>query len=86
VLYNGGAVIHRTQIYLEDGQYEMLLARSRREDKSMAELIREALDDFLSGRSLDSGEDPLRQAIGIGKGDGSAVAENCEEFLYGEKS
>ena len=51
----------------------------------MAELIRTGLDEYLSGRSYSSEEDPLQQAIGIGKGDGSAVAENCEEFLYGEK-
>ena len=52
----------------------------------MAELIRAVLDEYLSGRSYGSGEDPLQKAIGIGKGDGSAVAEHCEEFLYGEKN
>ncbi len=64
----------------------MLRARARREDKSMAELIRTVLDEYLCGKSYGSSEDPLRRAIGIGKGDGSAVAENCEEFLYGEKN
>jgi hypothetical protein len=80
------AVIHRTQIYLEDGQYEMLRARARREEKSMAELIRTVLDEYLSGRTYRSEEDPLRRVIGIGKGDGAAVAENCDDYLYGEKN
>ncbi len=80
-----GAIIHRTQIYLEDEQYEMLKARARSEERSMAELIRFVLDEYLNGRPSAGGKDPLLQAIGIGKGDGSAVAENTEEFLYGEK-
>ncbi len=51
----------------------------------MAELIRIVLDEYLIGKSPAGTEDPLLRAIGIGKGDGSAVAENTEEFLYGEK-
>ncbi len=52
----------------------------------MAALIREILDDYLCGKASAARRDPLRHAIGIGKGDGSAVAENYEDFLYGEKS
>ncbi|MBP1595960.1 MAG: hypothetical protein H6Q05_1337 [Acidobacteria bacterium] len=52
----------------------------------MAALIREVLDEFLSGKATRGHQDPLRRAIGIGRGDGTAVAENYEDFLYGEKS
>ncbi len=86
MLYDGGSTIHRTQIYLENSQYELLRSRARREGKSMAALIREVLDGYLSGKASRGGQDPLRRAIGIGKGDGAAVAENYEDFLYGDQS
>jgi len=83
--HDGASAVHRTQIYLERSQYEILRARARKEGKSLAAVIREILDEHLSGRGLGARRDPLHRVIGIGEGDGSAVAENCEDFLYGEK-
>ncbi len=77
---------HRTQIYLEQGQYELLRSRARREGKSLASLIREALDEYLGRKGPRGRLDPLRRVIGIGEGDGAAVAENVEDFLYGDGS
>jgi predicted DNA-binding protein len=78
--------LHRTQVYLEQTQYELLKSRARREGKTLAAVIREVLDAYLAGPNPIAAQDPLRRVIGIGKGDGSAVAENYEDFLYGEKS
>ena len=75
--------MHRTQVYLEDGQYQVLRTRARREGRTLASLIREIIDRHIEGKAL--GEDPFDAAIGIGKGDGSAVAENHAEYLYGDK-
>ena len=75
--------MHRTQIYLDDGQYEMLRSQARRKGKSMASIIREILDEYLRGTGNRS-RDPLLDVIGIGAGDGSAVAEHYEDYLYGE--
>jgi len=86
MLNDGGLAIRRTQIYLEDSQYELLRSRARREGKSMAAVIREILDEYLGGKASMSRRDPLRHAIGIGKGDGAAVAENYQDYLYGDKS
>ena len=85
MLNTGGADIHRTQVYLENSQYELLRSRAWREGKSMAAVIREILDVHLSGKAATARRDPLHSAVGIGEGDGSAVAENYEDFLYGEK-
>jgi hypothetical protein len=52
----------------------------------MAAVIREILNAHFGCAATSAGNDPLRHAIGIGKGDGAAVAENYEDFLYGEKS
>jgi hypothetical protein len=77
--------LHRTQIYLEPSQYELLRSRARRESKSLAAVIRDILDASLGGSAATAARDPLRAVIGIGKGNGSAVAENYEDFLYGER-
>ena len=78
--------MHRTQVYLESSQYEMIKARARREGNTLAQVIRESVEAYLQPVRMRSMEDPLHKIIGIGKGDGSAVAENYEDFLYGEKS
>jgi len=43
----------RTQIYLTKGQRERLNELARRDDKSLAELIREAVDLYLDRGSVD---------------------------------
>jgi len=43
----------RTQIYLTAGQRKRLDERRRRERRSLAELVREALDVYLADRSVD---------------------------------
>ena len=78
--------MHRTQIYLEDGQYEMLRARARREGTSLAAVIRKILDDHLGGDRGREEADDFGAVIGIGKGDGSRVAESYEDYLYGADS
>ena len=77
--------VHRTQVYLDDRHYEILRTRAKRERKSLAALIREILDAHLVKIQGKSKNDPLAEAIGIGAGDGSAVAENYEDYLYGER-
>ena len=76
--------MHRTQIYLEDSHHQALRTRARREGKSMAALIREILDEHFGLGTRSGVKDPLEGVIGIGAGDGSAVAENHEDYLYGE--
>lgn len=78
--------MHRTQIYLDQTQYEMLRSRSRREGKSLAAVIREALDAHFGDPAARGAHDPFLKVIGIGKGDGAAVAENYQDYLYGEKN
>jgi hypothetical protein len=74
--YDGIPAVHRTQIYLQRSQYELLKLRARKEGKSMAAVIREILDAHLCGKSSGARRDALHRVIGIGEGDGSAVAEN----------
>jgi len=77
--------LHRTQVYLEDSQYQLLRSLARRNGKTLAAVLREILDAYLHAPAGAAGQDPFRRVIGIGKGDGSAVAENYEDYLYGEE-
>jgi hypothetical protein len=78
--------LHRTQIYLEEGHYQMLRSLARRKGKSLAAILRDIIDFYLQAPAGTAKKDPFHRVIGIGKGDGSAVAENYENYLYGEKS
>ena len=77
--------MHRTQIYLEDAQYEILRARARRLGSTLAAVIREILDAHLGRGDEGRPHDPVDDVIGIAKGDGSAVAENHAVYLYGKR-
>ena len=78
--------MHRTQVYLDEGHYQLLRARAKRQGKSLAAIIREIIDEHLNTGKQRAQGDPLSEVIGIGEGDGAAVAENYEDYLYGEPS
>lgn len=54
----------RTQIYLTEEQRERLDALARRDERSLAELIREAVDDYLEQAAPDPAR-ALRNTFGI---------------------
>ncbi|KXP00999.1 ribbon-helix-helix protein, CopG family [Tsukamurella pseudospumae] len=55
---------HRTQITLEDAQYERLLAESRSSGLGLAELIRRAVDRTYGGADTDEFEAALDRGFG----------------------
>jgi hypothetical protein len=48
-------------------------------------VLRDIVDAHLKAPPATVHGDPFRGVIGIGEGDGTAVAENYENYLYGEK-
>jgi len=60
----------RTQIYLTEEQRRQLKLLADRRRKSMAEVIREAIQEYITRQVEDLGElcraDPLRDIIGLG--------------------
>ncbi len=76
---------HRTQISLEDWQYQMLLDESRKTKKSLSKIIRDMMSEKFKEQIAKSGADTLSEIIGIGSGDGSAVAREHDNFLYGKR-
>jgi len=68
----------RTMIYLKESQYISLERLARRQRKSMAELIRLAVDNLLKKQSK---EINYMSIVGIGKGEPGKVSEEAEKYL-----
>jgi len=75
---------HRTQITLEDAQYERLVAESGRTGLGLAELVRRALDSTYGA----AGERAHRSALDLSSGswgqievDGAQYVENARRGL-----
>ncbi len=79
----------RTQIYLPQAVFGSLKKESRREKKSIAQIIREAIDNHLSERAarhVDWKNDPLNKLVGLCKESGpSDLAANHDDYLYGDR-
>jgi hypothetical protein len=72
--------MHRTQILLDKGQYEMLKTLAEREGRSLSSLVRDAVTAFLERRPTRS---PMRlsEITGIGA-DPDARGRDHDDVLY----
>ena len=75
--------MQRTQILLDDWQYEALKAQAERQGRSMSELLREMLDSALDQNAGRTGDTTLDDIRGIGR-DRAARGRDHDEFLYGK--
>jgi len=77
----------RTQVYFPSEVYRRIEKYAKDEDKSSAQIIREAVEEFLDERSrqIDWENDPFFQAIGILKSEAGDLSENHNEYIYGRK-
>ncbi|MDP3013295.1 MAG: hypothetical protein Q8M92_03570 [Candidatus Subteraquimicrobiales bacterium] len=75
--------MHRTQIYLDETRYQYLVNLARRQKKSIAQVIRELVDEHVKKRAGQKEEDSFFKVIGIAAGTGEAIAERYEDVLYG---
>ena len=73
--------MHRTQISLEDQQYENLVVESRRRHISLSALIRQLVSDYFEKKPIPQ-TNPLKQLAGIGEGTGQSVGREHNRFLY----
>lgn len=75
--------MHRSQILLEEWQYQYLSDEASRQDKSISQLVRELLTDWIEARRVQTWEDdPFFDLIGmVSSGDGR-VAEEHDNYIY----
>lgn len=67
------------QIYLREGQLEALRALAQRREQSIAELVRQSVDQLLINVSAE--ENPLFDIIGIGDSGLGDVSINHDHYL-----
>jgi hypothetical protein len=77
-----GSNKHRTQISLETWQYEALMEVSRKTRKSLAGILRDLIAEKFAADKINQADDPIMGIIGLGSGDGKAVARNHDRILY----
>ena len=75
---------HRTQISLEGWQYQMLLDLSRKTRKSLSAIIRDLVDEKFTKTPSDRKRDFLFGVVGLASGDGTPVAREHDDHLYGK--
>ena len=77
---------HRTQLYLDDTQYEYLKDLARAEKKSIAQVIRDWIEERRQKRLLTKfDKDPFWKLRGIGSSGLKDVGRRFNDYLYGRK-
>lgn len=77
---------HRTQLYLEDSQYQYLRDLARKEKKSVAQLIRDWIEEKRKARkSTKYLKDSFFKGRGIFSSGVPDMAEHFDDYLYGDK-
>jgi len=75
--------MQRTQILLDDWQYQALKARAQREGSSMSELLRQILDAHLRKGKGGAQAPRLADIRAVGE-DRAARGRDHDRFLYGK--
>ena len=80
--------LHRSQIYIPEVQIRLLKLESKKEKRSVSELVREAIHLFLAERAkeADWDNDPITKLIGKFKSDVTDASTRHDDYLYGPKS
>ena len=77
---------HRTQLYLDDSQYHYLKDLARSKGKSVAQIIRDWIEEKRKKRIVRKYEnDPFWRARGIGSSGQPDIGKNFDDYLYGER-
>jgi predicted DNA-binding protein len=79
----------RTQVYFPEDLYRKVARKAKEESKSSAQLIREAVTEYLVKKEIqdiDWESDPIFRLAGIGRSGLGDLAKNHDVYLYGAKA
>ena len=74
----------RTQIYLTEEQHQMLTDLSHRKKTPIAEIIRQAVNQYLDRISPDDAVNPLSKIIALGESGCACGSVRHDEEIYGD--
>ena len=72
----------RTQIYLNEDQHQSLIELSNLRKTPIAEIVRQAIDDYLSKNPSNQSVNPLSQIIALGESGRSSGSLTHDEEIY----
>jgi CopG-like RHH_1 or ribbon-helix-helix domain, RHH_5 len=75
----------RTQVYFPEKLYREVRKRAKAESKSVAAVVREAVERYLKDKEVDWESDPFLKAAGFFKSDSGDLSLNHDHYLYGAK-
>lgn len=77
----------RTQVYFPLELYRKVEKKARRESKSMASVVREAVEKYVAEeeKEIDWENDPFFKLVGIVKSGVRDLSINHDHYLYGAK-
>jgi hypothetical protein len=75
----------RTQVYFPERLYREVRKRAKAESKSVAAVVREAVERHLEEKKVDWENDPFFKAAGFFKSDAGDLSLNHDHYLYGVK-
>ena len=79
-------MIHRTQLYLEETQYEYIKVLASSLKKSIAEIIREWIDQHIEKQTDKKiTTNPFWKTVGMISSGKNDSARKFDEYLYGKK-
>lgn len=77
---------HRTQLYLDEGQYHYLKELARKEKKSIAQLIRDWIEERRKKRLVKRfRSDPFFKMRGLFASGRPDMGRHFDDYLYGGK-
>jgi len=81
-----GGALKKINLYLTNLQHKELKDKAYHDDISMSELVREAIDEYLTnnkrGQSFDPQKDSFFKAIGTMKSKETDLSANHDKYLY----
>lgn len=75
----------RTQVYFPEKLYRDVRKRAKSESKSVAAVVREAVEKHLEEKEIDWDNDPIFKLVGIAKSGVTDLSVNHDHYLYGAK-
>jgi predicted DNA-binding protein len=75
----------RTQVYFPKKLYQDVQKRAKAESKSVAAVVREAVEKHLEEKEIDWENDPFYKAAGFFEGTVADMSVNHDHYLYGAR-
>jgi hypothetical protein len=72
----------RTQVYFPEKLYRDVKRRAKAESKSVAAVVREAVEKHLEEKEIDWENDPFFKAVGFIKSGVTDMSVNLDHYLY----